>query len=154
VSGGGNSHRPFRTYPPNRRLPRQRLFDQAETCWDQLIRNWMSTLVNVQGTIHNSVPLEFLQLGHRCLGGEDSKRQSNLFRILARLHPATPPRRVALTHTRIATSGYSVAGGAASTHGLNTVTRAFSKSLVSSETIVKSYCCAVAAMMRSGCGSV
>jgi hypothetical protein len=40
--------------------------------------------------------------------------------------------------TRIATYRYSVSGGAASTHGLNTATRAFSKSLVSRETIVKS----------------
>jgi hypothetical protein len=32
---------------------------------------------------------------------------------------------------------YSVSSGAASTHGLNTVTRAFSKSLASRETIVK-----------------
>jgi hypothetical protein len=36
-----------------------------------------------------------------------------------------------------AISRYSVSGGTASTHGLNTVTRAFSKSLVSRETIVK-----------------
>jgi hypothetical protein len=33
---------------------------------------------------------------------------------------------------------YPVSDGAASTHGLNTVTRAFSKSPVSRETIVKS----------------
>jgi transposase len=41
-------------------------------------------------------------------------------------------------YTRIAKSRYSVSDGAASTHGLNTKTRAFSKSLVSRETIVKS----------------
>jgi hypothetical protein len=40
--------------------------------------------------------------------------------------------------TRIATSGYSPSRGTASIHGLNTVTQASSRSLVSRETVVKS----------------
>jgi len=48
----------------------------------------------------------------------------------------------------------SIAGGNGSRHGLNTPTSAFANSVVSRETTIRPWCCAVAAMIRSGCEKV